>query len=77
MRKNFTWLQIVLERGASLSVSYTETLNRTLEGTVLFPWIKNCEPFTAEGKTLIDVLMDLNDQLADDAAQEMIDAGAV
>lgn len=73
----FTWLQIVLERGALLSIRQTESLNRTLEGTILFPWIENCDPFEAEGKTICDVLADLNDQLCDDAAQEMIDAGAV
>jgi hypothetical protein len=71
----YTFVELVLSRGALLSISRTAGVNTMLEATLLFPWCVNQDPFEATGVELIDILSDLNSQLAEDAAQEMINAG--
>ncbi len=73
----FPWVQIAIEQGALISICRGGGVNASLTVTLVFPWLDRQYPFEAEARTLVDLLNDLNEQLQDDAAQEMIDAGVV
>lgn len=67
------WLRHALRAGGRLSIG-RKTWN--LNATLIWP-LADSEPFEADGTSLREVLVELDSILQEDAADEMIEQGAV
>ena len=69
---NDEWIEIALLNEAVMTVSYVKKQYRATMN-----W-RHCESVSGEGKdTITEAVESLNQQLLDDAAEEMADAGVV
>jgi len=69
-----TWMRVAIENGGVLHV----VRNRwNYCATMLWPQLPDAEAINGEGKTLDEALEQLESALLDDAANEMVESGAV